>query len=87
MEFENFKLDCTQAETGTDELLWTLAYCVCACAGACCRVCQPDRTGWHGMMPGDGLPSQAAFQAECGPVSHLTSALIHILICDVMSSD
>lgn len=73
-EFENFKLDSTQAETGTDELLWTrVRVHVVVCDGL---------IGQAGMMP-----SQAAFQAECGPSSHLTYALIHILICDVMPAD
>lgn len=52
-EFENFKLDCTQAETGTDELSGTLAYCVRARASGCCRVYRPDRTGWHDARPWD----------------------------------
>lgn len=78
-EFENFKLDCTQAETGTDELLWTrVRVHVVACVGL---------IGQAGNVPSYGLPSQAAFQAECGPSSHLTSALIHNLICDVMPAD
>lgn len=42
-EFENFKLDCTQAETGTDELLWTrVRVHVVACVGL---------IGQAGMMP------------------------------------
>ncbi len=75
-QFENFKLDCTRAETGTDELLWVLASCVCV-----------GLIGQAGMKPGSGPPGWAVFQAECGPDSHLTSALVHILICDVMPVD
>lgn len=48
-QFENFKLDCSQAETGTDELLWSLAYCVCVCVVACVGL-----IGQAGMKPGSG---------------------------------
>jgi len=64
VEFENFKLDCTQAETGTDELcglLLTVCVLVWMCVVACVCLIGPAGMAWCHAV---GFPVKQRFRLD-----------------------